>query len=61
MDLKEIGIELVWMIIKWLLKDPTRISFLAFIVVSLLIYAIAYSFAYIADKMLEAEEEWKKR
>ena len=49
------------MIIKWLLKDPTRISFLAFIVVSLLIYAIAYSFAYIADKMLEAEEEWKKR
>lgn len=59
MDLKEIGIELVWMIIKWLLENPTRISFFAFIVVSLLIYAIAYPFAYIVDK-LEAEEECKK-
>lgn len=61
MDLKEIGSKLVWMIIKWLLEDPTRISFVAFIVVNLLIYAIAYPFAYIADKKLEAEEERKKK
>ena len=59
MDLKEIGSKLVWMIIKWLLEDPTRISFLVFIVINLLMYAIAYPFAYIVDK-LEAEEESKK-
>lgn len=60
MDLKEIGIKLVWMIIKWLLEDPTRIQLLAFFISSLLIYAMAYPFVYIIDK-LEAKEEQEKR
>lgn len=60
MDLKEIGNELSWMTIKWFLEDPARISCLAVTVISLLIYAIGYPLAYIADKKLEAEEEWKK-
>ncbi len=60
MDLKEIGNELVWMTIKWVLEDPTRISFLVVIVLFLLMYAITYPLAYIADKKREAEEEAKK-
>lgn len=60
MDLKEIGNKLAWMTIKWFLEDPTRISLLANIVLSLFMFAIAYPLAYIADKKLEAEEEWKK-
>lgn len=60
MDLKEIGNKLAYMTIKWFLEDPTRISYLAVIVLFLFMYAIAYPLAYIADKKLEAEEEWKK-
>lgn len=60
MDLKEIGNEFAWMTIKWFLEDPIRISYLAVIVIWLFIYAIGYPLAYIADKKLEAEEEWKK-
>lgn len=60
MDLKEIGNELAWMTIKWFLEDPIRTSYLAVIVIWLFIYAIAYPLAYIADKKLEAEGEWKK-
>lgn len=60
MDLKEIGNKIVWTIIKWFLEDPQRISFLTVIVLFLLMYAIAYPLAYIADKKLEAEEENKK-
>lgn len=60
MDLKEIGNEIAWMIIKWFLEDPTRISYLGLIVIFLIMYAIAYPLAYIADKKLEADEEQKK-
>ena len=60
MDLKEIGNKLVLMLIKWFLEDPARIHFFAAIVLSMVVYAIAYPLAYIADKKLEAEEEWKK-
>jgi len=56
-DLKEIGNELAWMTIKWFLEDPMRISFLAFIAISLFMFAIAYPLACIADEKLEAEEE----
>ena len=60
MDLKEIGNELALMIIKWFLEDSTRIQYLGLIVIFLLMYAIAYPLAYIADKKLEADEERKK-
>ena len=48
------------MIIKWFLHDPTRAYLAVIVVLFLLMYAIAYPFAYIAGKKLEAEEEEKK-